>query len=660
MKATIRKGLCLAVALVGAVPQSVRAAADVVGHVMTEPILGQPHTGYWHEYETHVFAFPEGDGAGRSRRVGPTPSGSSGEFRFSGLDTTRDWSFVGFQQTFFNGVPCLIDRVRLRDGKNAPLLLNDPEYSCGNSNLNQWGANPWTWANRDLYQTFVARSTSVRRIAVRVADNHSGRSISMGIVEDNGGPIASWPYIAGVGAANPRTIAWPGVGADVHVAWRSGQAPLVPGRRYAARIHGVDMTDFSLYAHNRAVSRPHVGYEQGSAWADTTERTGWDLFGIVEGDADGKHATMAPTAHYNLRMSGRTASANGQTWTARGSGLAAITLVAQVLDPVESRVFTMRVYDGPAKAQQIGPTKSVAAAWYLPNVAALGFSYCPGEINVTPGQPYYFEVSCPTPFEVDVLENESYPDGQAYYGGEAQSTDLASYVMEYQDVRAATTAPVVLSTENVLANPGFEIYAGSAAASDSTHFPTGVRPTSWTLTHDDANKNQNWPGRTGAMTPGWNSVNALMNGQNEGGGYIGYKQAGSFGGRTARAFAASIRVAVEATNVGGHATQMSPEPLRFRLSVRFLREGALLESKSTGWAGFWGAERNFVPLALTDTVTTGATDYEYEVEAVCYIPDNNGFPGEMNIVAIEDATLAFDFAEPPTRVDRWALYERAR
>lgn len=634
------------------------SAGDIVGHVMTEPILGQPHTGYWHEYETHVFAHPEGAAGGRSRRVGPT-SGSNGEFRWTGLDTARDWSFVGFQQTFFNGVPSMIDRARLRDGKNAPLVLNDPEYSCGNSNLKQWGDNPWTWANRDLYQTFVARSTSVRRITVRVADAHSG-NMSMGIVEDNGGAISTWPYVAAVGSANPKTIGWPGVGADVHVAWRSGQVPLTPGRRYAVKIHAIDFTNFSLYAHNSAVSHPHVGYTSGSAWADTTERTGWDLYGIVEGDADGKFVTMGPTAHYNLNFSGRSVGRNGQTWIARGRGLAAITLAAIVADPVDSRIFTLRIYDGPARANQIGPAKTVPGAWYLPNVAAVGFSFCPGEVNLAPGQPYYFELSCPTTFEADLLHaNESYPDGAAYYDGVAQSTDLACYLLEYQNVSLPPATPTVTSTTNWLANPGFEIFTGTRSGPDPNHYPTGIKPTGWIVTHDDATKNQNgWTGASGAMAPGWNSVNALMNGQDAGGGYIGYKQRGNFGGRRATAFQASINIGGETTNVGGQTTQMSPEPLRFRLTTRFWRNGTPLPSQSTGWAGFWGVEARFVPLALSGIVPAGATDYEYEVEAVCYIPDNNGFPGEMNIVAIDDAFLTFDAGPPVASAREWNRLDR--
>jgi len=628
-------------------------AADIVGHVMSEPIWGQPHTGYWHEYETYVFGHPENATGGVSRRVGV--SGSNGEFSFTGLDTARNWSFVAFQPTFYNGVPCMIDRIRFHDGKNAPLVLNDPEYSCGNGDLKQWGANPWTWAQQDFYQTFVARSTSVRRVTVRVADNHSGRNVSIGIVADNGGAISTWPYVTPVGAANPKTIGWPGVGADLHVSWLSGQIPLTPGQRYAVRIHGVDMVDFSFYAHNSTLSKPHVGYTSGSVWADGVERPTWDVLGLVEGDADGKLVTVGPTGHYSFNFSGTTLANFGQTWTARGVGLAAVTLQVIVADPVESRIFTARVYDSPAKTTQIGPTKTCPGAWLAPNTACIGFSYCPGEIALTPGHQYYFEISYPIPGQVDLLHSwETYDGGQAYYNGVAQSGDLASYVVEYQSVAPPPAPPMVVSTANWLTNPGFESYSGVPSVPDATHFPNGIRPAGWIVTHNDANKKQEgWIGGGGNMSPGWNSVNALMNGQDEGGGYIGYKQTGSFAGQTARAFKARIAIAGEATNVGGYTGQMYEEPLRFRLSVRFLRAGALLETKSTGWVGFWGAERNFVPLELADSPPAGATDYEFEIEAVCYIPNNNGFPGEMNIVAIDDAFLTFDVSMGASRAARY-------
>lgn len=633
-------------------PTAGRGAASVVGHVMTEPILGQPHAGYWHEYESYAFLHPEGAVGGKSIRVGS--GGSNGKFSFLGLNTTPNYSLVSFQPTFFNGVPSMIDRIRFRDGKNAPLVLNDPEYACGNSDLGQWGSDPWTAASRDFYQTFIARSTSVRRITARLADNRSGKHATLGIVADNGGSISTWPYVTAVGGSNPRQITLPGSSADFHISWRSGQVPLTAGLQYAVKIHAVDFTGFSPYVHKSEQSRPHVGYEGGCVWTDGTKHATWDMLGIVEGDADGKLATMAPTAHYGYSFSGDTHNRFGQSWIAKGVGLAAVTLGVIVADPVNQRIFTLRVYDGPAKTTQIGPEKTVPGAWLVvANTAAIGFGYCPGEVNLTPGRQYYFELSCSTPFQVDTLKDESYPDGQAYYNGVAKSTDMACHLMEYQQIVPEIESPTVVSTTNWLTNPGFESYTGTPVAIDTSHFPTGIKPDDWTVTHDDANKNQEWAGSGGSMTPGWNTVNALMRGQDEGGGYIGYMQAGTFNGRVAEAFRASLRIAGEAGNVGGETSQMYEEALRFRLNLRFLRGATLLETKSTGWVGFWGAEEQFVTLELSDYVTTGATDYEYEIEAVDYIPNRNGFPGEMNTIAIDDAFLTFDLADEATAGRNW-------
>lgn len=623
---------------------------------MTEPVLGQPHAGYWYEYETHAFVHPEGTTGGKSFRTGI--AGANGKFSFQGLDTTPAYSLVGFQQTFFNGVPCMIDRIRFHDGKNAPLLLNEPEFSCGNGDLTPWGATRWTSANSDFYQTFVARSGSVRRVTARTADNHSGQPITIGVVEDNGGAIGTWPYVAAMdGGQNPKQINWPGTGADFHVSWRSGQVPMTPGTTYAVKIHAVGFSGFSLYARSISASMPHIGYQQGSVWADGSERSDWDMLGIVEGDADGKLVTMGPLSHYSNRFSGATHGNFGQTWTAKGRGLAAVTMAAIVADPVDSRIFTLRVYDSPAKTNQIGPTKTVPGAWYLPNLAALAFSYCPGEINLTPGQDYYFELSCPTAFQVDTLhDNESYPDGQAYYNGSAQaSRDLACYLLEYQKIETEVVPPTVTSTTNWLTNASFEDYDGFPWIHDIGHFPDGIQPVGWTVTHDDATKNRSsWTGATGSMAPGWNTVNAQMGdrGQTDGGGFIGYKQGGDFGGPRSGAFNASIKVAGEATTLDPTGDEMYEEALRFRLTVRFLDGATVVGERSTGWVGFWGPERQFVPLELSDYITNGATGYEYEIEGVCYMTNTTGF-AQANIIGLDDAFLAFDLEDAVTSSRIW-------
>ncbi len=404
-------------------------AAGVTGRQDT------PHG--WKEEKLYVGQLDVGFGAGTQTANNPV-----GWFSISGKQQSPGFP-AGKYALFslcYDGIPAFSCDMGLQvpegAGKLEKARLETPaHYSVmyDTKGAEQWGKSPWIQGS-DFYQTFVATTRHVTRIATRLADksgDHYYLNLNYAVYETNDGPPSTWKKISPVrsrylsGGTDPIIHIF-------HVPYRSSEVTLVPGRTYAVRFWRDPSSQSERFA---LVVRTDKGdgYAGGHVFVGDEPRKDLDAYAYISGGAAGTIVNHAPVGDPDLKKLVGSAKRHGQTFKASGTGLAAVDVIyATGASRPPELPFVFQVYDKPG-GKPIGKAKT---CYGLPltfqgRAAAI---WAKGDIPLTPGQMYYIEWTSPGS-NIWKL-NEDLP-GEAYVDGVAKpDADLAMSIAEYLDNRA--------------------------------------------------------------------------------------------------------------------------------------------------------------------------------------------------------------------------------
>lgn len=407
----------------------------VTGNLITEGLTGRTATPHGWTVE-RAFALPldKGDGMGvETLREPPGRFQMPGDLaEFPGFTPGRYVLFtLGYDQIPAYG---LLKDVRLPvdPAQKTPFDLKTPvQYSViFNKGAEEWDAHPYV-GGTDMYQTFVATSPHITRIATKLADkagDHVPLTLNYGIYEPNDGPPSTWKLISPV---RSRTY---GSGVDpiihiYHVSFRSNEITLKPGKTYAVRFWRDPSSVSESFS---IVARPDKkdGYRGGQMYNGDKPLPEWDVYAYISGGEPGTIVNHAPVGDLDLKKFAGGAQKFGQTFKATGKGLAGVDVIYATgkLRPVSYPV-TFQLYDQPG-GSPIGPARTCYGVplVYQARAAAV---WMPDEAPMTPGRTYYIEWTLPTSVNTWVL-NEELP-GEAYRDGQAlPDADLAMSIVEYE------------------------------------------------------------------------------------------------------------------------------------------------------------------------------------------------------------------------------------
>lgn len=376
----------------------------------------------------------------------------------------------------------VVDNVNFRSVAHYSVMYNLQPY--------EWAAEPWIHGT-NFYQTFIATTSSITRVATVLADkrpSYTALVLNYAIYRTNDGAPSTWTQISPIRnrflSANTDPI--------IHifdVQYRSNEVALTVGQRYAVRYwigEGSTSTDFSI------VARPDSGngYAQGQAYIGDTPQPGWDIYGFISGGAEGTIVNHAPSVNMELvNLMGWTPSC-GQTFVASGNGLAGVEYVFTVGcdgNPVIPITFTLYNSVG---GTPIGPSKIVYGVGGFCQARAAAF-WEPGLISLTPGQKYYIEMTTPggaNPWRMQ----EDIPGVEAYINRASRAPDdLMVIVAEYGVVPTPgsptptftlTPTPTPILQPNLLLNGDMEqgtTGTGGAAPDNWTKWTGSGGPSFW-------------------------------------------------------------------------------------------------------------------------------------------------------------------------------------
>lgn len=390
------KAGCWATLLTLLYPASAALAnGNIAGHGRFERIKGQPQMGYVELYETNLFLSPPVSSAiGPSRRLGTTCMDgavcntqtitSDGCYCVSNLPSGT-YSILMNQPLFFIS-PKVVSNVVIPNGGQTltlnPLLPVD--YSSYFRDSGQWTGPGTTW-----YQTFTATGTGCRGISFNVA-GAPAVSVEVALLEDNGNPdVRNWRLV--VTRVEPRVVA----DGDNWVRFRSPEAPMTPGKKYAVRLRAIATGTIQPYKRNKDAN----SYAGGQAYDELGQAQPFDLTLVVFADNDGTLVTM------NRRETGLGWLCDndffgqrwGQTFIAHGRGLAGADVFAAGASNRWDLKFAWKVRENGPTGAQIGPTKITEAAFQAHGAGLHGVSYNPGEVPLVAGSTYFIEFSIVDP-----------------------------------------------------------------------------------------------------------------------------------------------------------------------------------------------------------------------------------------------------------------------
>lgn len=420
-------------------------AAELRGHWRERSLKGVPTSPYVEYYEWNAFLTPAGASTNRMCRTGACAGTLTHDGAYIFLSVPDGAATIYVDQPNFFAAP----RVK-------PVALNgttylDTEPNCDyhvafGSDMGRWGDSPWDWYSGTWYQTFVATGTGVNRVNFKLAA--PVELVYVAIHRSNGGAVSGWPRVGpekaiGAGCQN----------CDVWVAWRHGEVPTTPGESYAVSFRP-QTGSIGFFTHRDSRGQ---AYAQGTAYKGDAAQA-YDLYAMVFSDNDGTILTYQLDSS-NIGEGTEWAGAWAQSFTARGTSLAAVGLFAQnPADPTWPA--TVLIFDGISGGQQgnqVGPTKRLAdAGWYGPGTGFGGMSYQRGEVPLVPGRQYLIVYS---PYDYNgggfnPLRRPGgnvLPDGTSYIGRsgtwEEKTFDLSMTIMEYVDVTpSATPTPSLTPT----------------------------------------------------------------------------------------------------------------------------------------------------------------------------------------------------------------------
>jgi hypothetical protein len=335
----------------------------------------------------------------------------------------------------FNAAPAFSFRMDIDVPSAAGTLqgqnLNTPaHYSVMyNESYTEWASDPWVWGT-DFYQTFVATTPDITRLATRLAGkggDHQSMTLNYAIHEVTASSPSTWPRISDIRSVFLDNNMDP----IIHLLWvpyRSSELQLNMGQTYAARwwrAPGSSSPDFAICA------RPDTGdgYTSGQLYAGNTAMPAWDAYAYISGGELGTIVNHAPlNIHVGPQAPGGV-TAFGQTFVASGTSVAAaeaMYITGDGTPPVYPIEF--RVYNGFGGAP-IGPAKTCygVPGHYEARAAVI---WEEGDVPTTIGETYYLEWRSPSPVSTYFMSDDV--PGGAYADGTSQGiSDLIGVIAEY-------------------------------------------------------------------------------------------------------------------------------------------------------------------------------------------------------------------------------------
>lgn len=449
--------------------------STVEGHVRLVQIQGRPTPVYLDVYEYNCFMTPWGEASGGSARCG-APAGRpltyDGFYDFHGLPPGR-YALYGSKPPFFPRETAVAEVVVGLDQTVTQHTVLATDYSMLVPQTWQWGE---TFA-----QTFKALGTSIVRASIKVAGTQSEQPIVYEISIHEGLPGG-----AQVGPSRTHSYGGGGPSGDLWVAWRAGEVSTVPGNTYHLRVRDANRSAPKTSGMFTRFDEG-VGYGDGRLFIDGAF-TEHDLYGIVGADNDGTITTMM--RRYQQLPDALTFWANvwGQTFTARGHGLAACDVFGAGGDRGWDIDITFTVHDGGPSGAQIGPAKKMPSAFQAGGLY-VGSVWAPGEAPLTPGNVYFIKMDTGSGMNAYRLPDaDAYAGGTAYAGDSrrqsAQLFDVDMTILEYAAASdpPAPPEPPLDPAANLLANGDMELGTpgtGGHVPDNWTAWTSSGSPTFW-------------------------------------------------------------------------------------------------------------------------------------------------------------------------------------
>jgi hypothetical protein len=420
--------LVLIVGIVSATPEALIAGGNIYGTARMERIKGKPYMGYRELVEWSLFltpAHPTIDGI--SRRIGTSQWMGTGcvdpclncgmNYCKSNLVPGTYSALLTFPYLF--ATPKVINNISITEGQLTRVDFEMPiDYSTYFFHDHTHPATSWC-------QTFVATGYGIRGVSFTYAGNNP-ESVTVTVLGEKEGVLdpALWHPL---GSATRYGTSASQTGEDDNwVRWRTGQVPTFPGQRYAVKLTA-----------NNGMLQPHRRYKDGNSYVGGQAYLGgqpqsFDLNIVVFSDNDGTTVTMNSngTKQGHAPTVGR--AAYGQTFIARGNGLAAVDCTLSV--PWDT-VMEWTVRENGPEGPQVGASRRVMGAWDVTSIH--GVSFNPDEVPLTAGQTYFIEMRRPYGGLVNPYYMEyAYNDGMAYYldgtdWGSLPHSDLSMTIVEY-------------------------------------------------------------------------------------------------------------------------------------------------------------------------------------------------------------------------------------
>lgn len=283
---------------------------------------------------------------------------------------------------------------------------------------------PFAGPHEDYAQSFRATGSSVISVSVRCMSPVSG-NIDVSILD---GEMPDSPQVG-----PSRTVAISGT--SVQTAWwNADDVPTVPGRIYTARFRLVGGGGLDLLA-NTVRDRMSAPNPDGHTWLDGA-LSDQPLAMTVNMNDSGLLDTLCLMDCPSYSIS----SAGAQTFTAKGTGLVAVSWTA-----INTAKLAVSIHDGPGTfgqgGTQIGPTKYADVS---PLAARSAVTFAPGEVPTVPGHVYYIKIATTTgaTFRLYSAGTDVYAGGTAYIASQAKDYDFSLGIYEEPSAGAASAAAV--------------------------------------------------------------------------------------------------------------------------------------------------------------------------------------------------------------------------